>query len=160
VEQFIENAPDSEIVTLKKQSERLKAAYGSGSAEEMRFLAPSANALIRAGRARIELKRVEQRGHFALAASETPELASNGTPDSEILLDGLESIAFSYFGSDKPGDPPRWQESWENRTRLPQLVRLPDPLRASYGRLMARNGPDFFTERFRKGLPTSVDELE
>ena len=25
---------------------------------------------------------------------------------------------------------------------------------------MARNGPDFFTERFRKGLPTSVDELE
>lgn len=35
VEQFIENAPDSEIVTLKKQSERLKAAYGSGSAEEI-----------------------------------------------------------------------------------------------------------------------------
>ena len=41
-----------------------------------------------------------------------------------------------------------------------RLVRLPDPLRASYGRLMARNGPDFFKERFRKGLPTSVDELE
>jgi pimeloyl-ACP methyl ester carboxylesterase len=41
-----------------------------------------------------------------------------------------------------------------------RLVRLPDPLRASYGRLMARNGQDFFTERFRKGLPTSVDELE
>ena len=41
-----------------------------------------------------------------------------------------------------------------------RLVRLPDPLRATYGRLMARNGPDFFTERFRKGLPTSIDELE
>jgi pimeloyl-ACP methyl ester carboxylesterase len=41
-----------------------------------------------------------------------------------------------------------------------RLVRLPDPLRASYGRLMARNGPDFFTERFRKGIPTSMDELE
>jgi pimeloyl-ACP methyl ester carboxylesterase len=41
-----------------------------------------------------------------------------------------------------------------------RLVRLPDPLRASYERLMARNGPDFFTERFRKGLPTSIDELE
>jgi len=41
-----------------------------------------------------------------------------------------------------------------------RLVRLPDPLRASYGRLVARNGPDFFTERFRNGLPTSVDELE
>jgi pimeloyl-ACP methyl ester carboxylesterase len=41
-----------------------------------------------------------------------------------------------------------------------RLIRLPDPLRASYGRLMARNGPEFFTERFRKGIPTSVDELE
>lgn len=41
-----------------------------------------------------------------------------------------------------------------------RLVRLPDPLRASHQRLMARNGPDFFAERFRKGLPTSIDELE
>ena len=41
-----------------------------------------------------------------------------------------------------------------------RLVRLPDPLRASHQRLMVRNGPDFFVERFRKGLPTSIDELE
>jgi pimeloyl-ACP methyl ester carboxylesterase len=41
-----------------------------------------------------------------------------------------------------------------------RLVRLPDPLRASYSRLIARNGPDFFKERFRRSLPTSVDELE
>jgi pimeloyl-ACP methyl ester carboxylesterase len=41
-----------------------------------------------------------------------------------------------------------------------RLVRLPDLLRASHGRLLARNRPDFFTVRFRKGLPTSIDELE
>jgi pimeloyl-ACP methyl ester carboxylesterase len=41
-----------------------------------------------------------------------------------------------------------------------RLIRLPDPLRASYNRLIARNSPDFFKERFRRGLPTSVDELE
>ena len=41
-----------------------------------------------------------------------------------------------------------------------RLVRLPDPLRASYNRLIARNNPSFFNERFRKGLPTSFDELE
>jgi len=41
-----------------------------------------------------------------------------------------------------------------------RLVRLPDPLRAAYARLIASNGPDFFIERFRKGLPTSIDELE
>ena len=41
-----------------------------------------------------------------------------------------------------------------------RLIRLPDPLRASHERLLARNDPDFFGERFRKGLPTSIDELE
>jgi pimeloyl-ACP methyl ester carboxylesterase len=41
-----------------------------------------------------------------------------------------------------------------------RLIRLPDPLRATHDRLIARNSPDFFNERFRRGLPTSVDELE
>jgi pimeloyl-ACP methyl ester carboxylesterase len=41
-----------------------------------------------------------------------------------------------------------------------RLVRLADPLRAAYGRLLARNGPEFFRERVRGGLPTSIDELE
>jgi pimeloyl-ACP methyl ester carboxylesterase len=41
-----------------------------------------------------------------------------------------------------------------------RLVRLPDPLRASHNRLIAANAPDFFTPYFRKGLPTSVHELE
>ncbi len=41
-----------------------------------------------------------------------------------------------------------------------RLVRIQDPLRASHNRLIAQNPPDFFTEEFRKGIPTSVDELE
>jgi pimeloyl-ACP methyl ester carboxylesterase len=41
-----------------------------------------------------------------------------------------------------------------------RLVRLPDPLRAAYSRLLVRNGPEFFQERLRNGLPTSIDELE
>ena len=41
-----------------------------------------------------------------------------------------------------------------------RLVRIQEPLRAAYGRLMDRNGPDFFKERLREGLPTSIDELE
>ena len=41
-----------------------------------------------------------------------------------------------------------------------RLVRLPDPLRATYSRLLARNGPEFFKPSFRKSLPTSIDELQ
>jgi pimeloyl-ACP methyl ester carboxylesterase len=41
-----------------------------------------------------------------------------------------------------------------------RLVRLPDPLRAAHRRLVAQNPPTFFREHFRKGLPSSIDELE
>ena len=41
-----------------------------------------------------------------------------------------------------------------------RLIRLPDPLRAAHDRLVAQNPPNFFREHFRKGLPTSIDELE
>jgi pimeloyl-ACP methyl ester carboxylesterase len=40
-----------------------------------------------------------------------------------------------------------------------RLVRLPDPLKAAHERVVKRNSPDFFKEHFRKGLPTSIDEL-
>jgi pimeloyl-ACP methyl ester carboxylesterase len=41
-----------------------------------------------------------------------------------------------------------------------RLVRVADPLRAAHDRLVLRNGPSFFREHFRRGLPTSIDELE
>jgi pimeloyl-ACP methyl ester carboxylesterase len=41
-----------------------------------------------------------------------------------------------------------------------RLIRMPDPLRAAHDRLVALNLPNFFREHFRKGLPSSIDELE
>ena len=41
-----------------------------------------------------------------------------------------------------------------------RLVRVPDPLRAAHRRLIASNGEGFFRDRFRKALPTSIEELE
>lgn len=41
-----------------------------------------------------------------------------------------------------------------------RLVRLPDPLKAAHRRLVERNDATFFRDRFRKGLPSSIDELE
>jgi pimeloyl-ACP methyl ester carboxylesterase len=41
-----------------------------------------------------------------------------------------------------------------------RLVRVPDPLRAAHARLLAQNPPTFFTEAFRAGLPTSIEELQ
>jgi pimeloyl-ACP methyl ester carboxylesterase len=41
-----------------------------------------------------------------------------------------------------------------------RLVGGTESLRLAYARLITRNRPDFFKEGFRKGLPTSIEELE
>ena len=41
-----------------------------------------------------------------------------------------------------------------------RLVRLPDPLHAVHQRLIEGNDREFFNGYFRKGLPTSIDQLE
>jgi general secretion pathway protein J len=40
------------------------------------------------------------------------------------LLGGLREATFSYFGPEKRGDTPRWQEQWSNPEQFPTLVRL------------------------------------
>jgi pimeloyl-ACP methyl ester carboxylesterase len=40
------------------------------------------------------------------------------------------------------------------------FIRLPDPLEKSHDALIAQNAPDFFTARFRSGVPSSIDGLE
>ena len=44
--------------------------------------------------------------------------------DSVILLDDLESAGFEYFGSDTPSAKPYWRDKWEDRQRLPRLIRV------------------------------------
>jgi pimeloyl-ACP methyl ester carboxylesterase len=41
-----------------------------------------------------------------------------------------------------------------------RLVFLPDALRVTHRQLVTNNPPEFFREPFRRGLPSSIDELE
>jgi general secretion pathway protein J len=44
--------------------------------------------------------------------------------ESAVLARNVAEFRLSYYGIAEPGEPPRWQESWEERRWLPQLVRL------------------------------------
>jgi general secretion pathway protein J len=41
-----------------------------------------------------------------------------------ILLDGVRSIAFAYYGVPAPNQPAQWNDHWIDRHGLPQLIRL------------------------------------
>jgi len=47
-----------------------------------------------------------------------------GEAKSHLVLGHLNSVEFSYFGPERRGEPPRWQDAWTNQEQLPQLVRL------------------------------------
>ncbi len=47
-----------------------------------------------------------------------------GDAKSYLVLGNLDAVEFSYFGPEKRGEPPRWQDAWTNQEQLPQLVRV------------------------------------
>ncbi|HUQ27892.1 MAG TPA: prepilin-type N-terminal cleavage/methylation domain-containing protein [Usitatibacter sp.] len=55
----------------------------------------------------------EQKGFTALDAAEPT-----------VLLAGVESVSFDYFGSENDFTPPGWVDSWKWSFRMPELIRL------------------------------------
>ena len=56
------------------------------------------------------------------------DLTGNGTADEpgelRILIDAVESLEISYFGSAQSGADPIWWQEWQAQRSLPSLVRV------------------------------------
>lgn len=50
--------------------------------------------------------------------------AFTGEPRERILLDGIATAEFAYFGTTERNVPPSWRSQWPDADRLPSLVRL------------------------------------
>ena len=48
-----------------------------------------------------------------------------------VLFEGVDGVAFDYFGSENDFSDPKWVEAWEFAGRIPQLIRI--RIRASDG---------------------------
>ena len=44
--------------------------------------------------------------------------------DEEVLLRHVNHLSFEYFGSEEGQDDPHWQDDWQGRTQLPQLIKI------------------------------------
>ena len=55
---------------------------------------------------------------FAIATTVIP------SGDAHLLVDGLDTATFSYFGASPVHAQPRWHQEWSASAALPQLVRL------------------------------------
>jgi general secretion pathway protein J len=55
------------------------------------------------------------------AATDFGPLDHGGTT---VILAGVDSVAFSYFGSETDFNDPKWTDSWTFPGRVPQMVRM------------------------------------
>ena len=97
-----------------------------GSATRLDFLAPSPQALGGAGLARFSIAAEPGGRGIRLTVSARPELATadfKAQPPS-VLVSGLDTASFSYFGADAVGSPATWHESWAGQRSLPAAIRI------------------------------------
>jgi general secretion pathway protein J len=67
---------------------------------------------------------VQERAIPDLAASQAPEFQD---AERSVLADGIAELAIGYFGRDAnaaDADLPTWRDRWDDRQRLPLLVRI------------------------------------
>ena len=68
---------------------------------------------------------VFRRQLYRSGVEETPAPAAAGDEEKEkVLLDGISSAGFSYFGASGSDETPSWQDEWQEQKSLPDLVRL------------------------------------
>jgi len=56
-----------------------------------------------------------------------PDRAPRASVDADsrsVLLHGIAGVDFAYFGRRQTGAPAQWQDDWDDRRGLPELVRL------------------------------------
>lgn len=106
-----------------------------GTEGEMSFLAPAPAALGGAGWARVTFQQVDVGGKPALAMSAAPELAAASQPARDILLQGLKSLTFAYFGPDEADGPASWHDRWAQMRWMPQMVRVTAEFEAGDARI-------------------------
>jgi hypothetical protein len=54
----------------------------------------------------------------AVAGDDDPD------PGERLLLEGIEAVAFSYYGVQRRGEDATWYDTWDESPLLPQLVSL------------------------------------
>ena len=52
------------------------------------------------------------------------QTAEEVEPEERVLLENIEGLELSYFGTNDPEQPPAWRQAWEGQSELPRLIRL------------------------------------
>jgi general secretion pathway protein J len=125
----------AEAIPLFDQAEAgLVGIAFEGTADRLRFVAPTPNGPAGGGLYRFEIgKSPDEDGAgrpSALLASVAPYARSadgardSAAPERHVLIDGVTSVTFRYWGRRALREPPAWHDAWPRKDALPDLVEM------------------------------------
>jgi general secretion pathway protein J len=128
-----------QIIPMTWPGDRHRRIVFDGDPQQLRFVAPAPQQYRQAGLFEYGLTAQRGQGSVRLVLSYVPfkpgaEDFQTPTRRQQILLvEGLRSVSFDYFGSPTPWgrrdrsrvEPPRWYPRWDsNAQRFPALIRV------------------------------------
>lgn len=116
-----------------KDAMQVKVAFG-GEPSRLRFVStrPVGVALGGLALVNVEVEGDARRGerHLVMRRAMPDEEAKDFRPLEQsgekptILVAGVDSVVFSYFGAENDFSPPKWVDSWPYPGRVPNMVRV------------------------------------
>ncbi|TPG06439.1 prepilin-type N-terminal cleavage/methylation domain-containing protein [Rhodanobacter glycinis] len=128
-QQFLQRELAQSLAQPISHTDQGEPIYFSGSAREMRYVAPLPGYLGKLGPQLQRLQLVDD-GHDGLRLElSLALLPPDGRPpqplgEPQVLLDHIRDGSFSYRGVDGQGAALPWAAAWADGRRLPQLVRI------------------------------------
>jgi hypothetical protein len=114
-----------------KDSTKLRLAF-EGGRQELRFVSSRPAGLTVGGLSLVEVKvEGDARRHErdlvmrrAMPDDEAESFAPLEGAEPTVLIKGVDSVEFSYFGAENDFTEPRWEDEWAQIARIPQMVRI------------------------------------
>ena len=114
-----------------KDAAKLRVAF-EGKRDTLRFVSSRPAGVSQGG---LSLVAVDVAGdarsgqrHLVMRRAMPDDAAENFDPvenaETTILLTGVDSVTFSYFGAENDFTDPKWLDEWTFDTRIPQMIRV------------------------------------
>lgn len=114
----------AEIIRLRDGTRTPRVLFDGGS-DRLAFPAPPPTRLAATGLQYVQLERSPD-GALTLAwtaiGATRPRI--DGSAAREAVVDGVEALAFRYWGVGPEGEPAAWRSEWRGRTTLPEMVEI------------------------------------
>ena len=134
VESFLRDRLRQSVSVFRNDSDKGRVIDFEGTSRRIGWVAPLMTYLGRGGLYFMQLRSFDKpdgsralqlRWRMYRPSTQDEDTFAPDDPNAQTtLVDNVSEFAVSYFGSEQPGQPPDWTDSWNNTQRRPELVRI------------------------------------